>query len=214
MCGSTDITSHAASHPHSSPASARGCVREWVSEKERERMCVCVCVCVWERERECVNEIEGALWGYLCLRCHWSCLFYIPSISLSTMHTLPLPLSLPLFPPSLPLSLSVSPATRLSFHQFLCASLCICFSLSLLLSAPLLFVSVALFVCLVGKEGLHTVAQEKTETERGVSERGGERRAKLKGERERVRRKMEWENDEKENGRKKRRRGGEETETN
>lgn len=92
-----------------------------------------------------------------------------PTLSASPL----VPLSL-----SLPPSVSVSPATRLSFHQFLCASFTyLPPSLSLLPLFLLLFVSVALFcfVCLLGKEGLHTVAREKGrdgEREMGVRERG------------------------------------------
>lgn len=61
------------------------CERVWVrgervGETEREYACVCVSMYA------CVNEISGThpLSGCLCLPCHWSCLFYIPSISLST----------------------------------------------------------------------------------------------------------------------------------
>lgn len=61
------------------------CERESVSERResgRDREYACVCVSMYA----CVNEISGThpLSGCLCLPCHWSCLFYIPSISLST----------------------------------------------------------------------------------------------------------------------------------
>ena len=107
--------------------------------------------------------------------------YFTSHLSPSPPHTLP-PSSLCVSCLSLSLSpsVSVSPATRLSFHQFLCASFTyLPLSLSLLPLFLLLFVSVALFlfVCLLGKEGLHTVAREKDrdgEREMGVRERGGQ----------------------------------------
>lgn len=132
------------------------CVSVWVSEKERERGDVC------ERESVRVNEIEGAhaLWSYLCLCCHWSCLFYIPSVFLS--HPPASSVSI--------LTLSFSLSQCVSCHQTVIPSIPLCLFMYLphSVSASLcsLFPSYSsqsfrLFVCLVGKEGLHTVAQEK-----------------------------------------------------
>lgn len=137
------------------------CERESVSERresgrDRERVCVCVCF-------------------YVCV-CKWN---------KRHTSTLRLPLS------TLPLKLSIlhpfylfvhqSPVTRLSSHQFLCASSCICLYVSASPCSRFLShssESLRVFVCLVGNGELHTVAQEKAETETG--EMGQERRTKLK----------------------------------
>lgn len=77
----------------------------------------------------------SALWSYLCLRCHWSRLLYMPSISFS--------------PPALSLLLIVFLLP--SFHQFLCASLCLCFHL-FLVPLPPVCISCSICVCLSGRD--------------------------------------------------------------
>lgn len=92
---------------------------------------------VWVRKRVCVNEMDGmsALWSYLCLHCHWSCLLYIPSISFSR--------------PALSL------LSLCSYHHHFTNSsvslLCICFSLSGPSSSPLC-ISCSICVCLSGMD--------------------------------------------------------------